>query len=663
MRRNAVPFAGPAAGMMLMAALAAATLGVVVGMRVAERDFVRQHWWLVALLVVGIVDAAVGSALLSRLPRRRVGWCLLLGGAAAVVAVVLATAPGYPIAPSPAWDEIGATESWARPLAAGVLVALVPWELAVGQRSRRWESAWWITAALVAASVVGEAAGARAPGLDVVDLATWLVAGSATAATALLVADWWRSRGGDDALRGWIAAGAVVAWLAVVPERVGIDAWGLPGSHVVGALMLLATIPLLLVGVVVRALRDRPGRFHGLAHDVISWLVLSAAIVAVYTVAVAGVGRALGGADSTWLLVVATGVIAVAAEPARHRVRAAVDRLVWGDRDDPLTVVRGVVDRVGADTDGELLPTLAGSLQRELRLDAVAIDVRTSTGWQRAASVGPPTARRRTVLLGQHGETIGRLVVGWEHGPHLRVKDERVLGALAGPLALAVGWVRLADELRRSTDAVASTREAERRRLRRDLHDGLGPSLTGVSLGVRAAARQLERSPQADTVASSRLLLERTADEVDLLVGEVRRIVRDLRPTALDRAGLDDALRAFLRTVDDRVDVSTELPASVPGLSAAAEVAVYRTVSEAVTNVVRHARASRCRVTVEITDGGRWLEAVVADDGIGAGRDPTPGVGLTAMRERAAELGGRVDVVPRVPNGTTVRLRVPLDAT
>ena len=170
--------------------------------------------------------------------------------------------------------------------------------------------------------------------------------------------------------------------------------------------------------------------------------------------------------------------------------------------------------------------------------------------------------RTRVVELQQRGEVVGRLVVGWEHGPSLRARDERVLAELAGPLGLAVGWVRLAAELRRSSVSIVSAREEERRRLRRDLHDGLGPALTGVSLGLRTAVRQLERSPHAQALTPSRDLLDRVADEVDALVIEVKRVVRDLRPTALDQLGLVDAVGEFTRTFGDTVEFHLSMPSA-----------------------------------------------------------------------------------------------------
>ena len=142
------------------------------------------------------------------------------------------------------WGNLAGGDTWARPVATGVLAALVPWELAVTGRRTRYEAVWWSTAALIAVIAIGAAAGVRSPGFDVVDVATWLLAASATAATVRLVALWRKgARHDDDPLPGWLAGGAVVAWLAVVPERFGIWGWSFPGGDVVGPILLLATLP------------------------------------------------------------------------------------------------------------------------------------------------------------------------------------------------------------------------------------------------------------------------------------------------------------------------------------------------------------------------------------------------------------------------------------
>jgi signal transduction histidine kinase len=330
---------------------------------------------------------------------------------------------------------------------------------------------------------------------------------------------------------------------------------------------------------------------------------------------------------------------------------------VFGSRDDALAVVQRIVDHVGTDTGDDLLPALARSLERGLRFDAIAIDVAMpGGGWERAASVGRDTEHRHEVVLCHRDEVVGRLVVGWEHAPSMRAHDEQLLDQLAGPLGLAVSWVRLAADLRRSRLATVSAREEERRRLRRDLHDGVGPTLTGVSLGLRTAVRQLDRAAIARSSHPSPAMLTRLAEEVDGVVQEIKQIVRDLRPTALDQLGLIGAVSEFTRLLADDLEIHLSLPSAPPQLPAAVEVAVYRIVTEALTNVVRHANAERCWLRIVADD---LVEIDVIDDGIGIDQPRSDGVGVTAMRERAAELGGAVRFLPVATCGTHLHVQLP----
>ena len=495
--------------------------------------------------------------------------------------------------------------------------------------------------------------GARA-GRVIVDLV-------AVVAVALLALRWRDRRGlSDDPLPAWLLAGGVAATLAVVPPTIAVVGDHLPAPDVVAPLLLIATVPLLVVGALIELVRQAPSGLERISHRFLEWVLLATGITVIYTGLVAGLGRLVGGNGPTWLLVAATGVIAVLVEPARRHVRALVDRLVYGSRDDTLSLVRQVMVRVGSTNEGEeLLPALAASLGREMRLDAVAIDVAGPGGWERAASYGvespPPggTGHHREIPLVQHGEIVGRLMVGWADAASLRARDELTLQELAAPLALAVSWVRLAADLRRSSLAVLSAREEERRRLRRDLHDGLGPALTGISLGLRTAVRQLERAGASPVSVQ---LLARLAEEVDTTVLEVKRIVRDLRPSALDELGLVGAVAEFAHSFDGALALHLELPRQDPGLPAAVEVAVYRIVTEALTNVVRHAEAATCWLRIEARD---VVEIDVVDDGVGLPAGPPSGVGLAAMRERAAELGGSVTVSPNPPHGTRLHVRLP----
>jgi two-component system NarL family sensor kinase len=179
-----------------------------------------------------------------------------------------------------------------------------------------------------------------------------------------------------------------------------------------------------------------------------------------------------------------------------------------------------------------------------------------------------------------------------------------------------------------------------------------------VALGLDQVAARLD-----DDLPGARALLGELKGETSAAVDDVRRLVHDLRPPALDELGLVAALRQqtdrlALRSPGLQIRVDSD--PVLPPLSAATEVAAYRIAVEAVTNSVRHARARSCHVQVG-ADGALRLEVV--DDGSGIADGTQPGVGLAAMRERAAEVGGTCTVAPADVRGTRVLAVLPLDAS
>jgi signal transduction histidine kinase len=211
----------------------------------------------------------------------------------------------------------------------------------------------------------------------------------------------------------------------------------------------------------------------------------------------------------------------------------------------------------------------------------------------------------------------------------------------------------LTADLARPPAQPPAARDAERRRLRRDLHDGLGPALAGMAFRIDATARLLPIEPgrAADQLATMRADLRGA-------IGDVRRLVDGLRPAALDELGLVNALRAQASRTGD-VIVEVDAPPSLPALPAAVEVAAYRIITEAMTNVARHAAARTCTVRLSADTA---LRIEIADDGRGLPEHPRPGVGLTSMRERAAELGGACSTESRPGAGTLISIRLPLTA-
>jgi len=230
--------------------------------------------------------------------------------------------------------------------------------------------------------------------------------------------------------------------------------------------------------------------------------------------------------------------------------------------------------------------------------------------------------------------------------------DRAVLELLAAPLAVAVRATALSEEVQSSRERIVGAREEERCRLRRDLHDGLGPALTGIAFGADAAGNLLRTDPER-----SAELLTQLRTQAGEAIADVRRLVYELRPPSLDELGLVGALQRHVEQRQTGPVVAIEAPSQLPALPAAVEVAAYRIAMEALTNAARHSGADRIEVRLSCNGG---LEIDVTDDGP-ALAPWTPGVGLTSIGERATELGGRWSAGPS-GGGGRVWARLPLEA-
>jgi len=364
-------------------------------------------------------------------------------------------------------------------------------------------------------------------------------------------------------------------------------------------------------------------------------------------------GRQLAERDAA---VVAMLLVTAGYGPLRHRLWLAFRRLVLGRRDDPYRVVAGLAEQLERSTSpsGELL-AVAQAVALAFRSPYVAVEVDWPGGERVVATYGKTAGATKALPITYRGERVGRVVLP-ASGPRvaLSARDERLLGDVVRQAAIAARAAHLAQELQRSREQIVAAREEERRRLRRDLHDGLGPTLGGVALRIDAARNVGAQKPQeADK------LLKQAREDVTSAVADVRRLVHDLRPPALDDVGLLGAVRqqaARLRAPGLTVTVDGD--AGLDGLPAAVEVAAYRIASEALTNVARHASATTCQVRLAITDGALVVEVI--DDGVGIRAGTPSGVGLVSLRERAAELGGDCRIECPDGRGTTVLARLPM---
>ncbi|HET7518023.1 MAG TPA: histidine kinase, partial [Actinomycetes bacterium] len=438
-----------------------------------------------------------------------------------------------------------------------------------------------------------------------------------------------------------------LAWLLVV-----IIPWVVL-SFFIGANPLFEWFGLLLpVAIAVGVLRYRLLGIEVVVRRGLVYGALTAAVVGVYLLVTTVAGARLDPAPLPG--VVAAALVAVGLTPLRDRLQTGVDRLVYGDRRDPMRAVTRLGDRMAAAGEPDLLPTVLATVTDAVRAPGAAV----------VAPDGSVLAVHGAEPAGGNVEQLGLRVGGRDLGK-LRIAprtpeepygdgDRRLLAALAPQVAVVVRALELAEALEAERDRVVAATRQERDRLRRDLHDGLGPSLSGVGLGLQA----LQDAQAVSDAAASEQLLGRIREEVATAVGEVRRILEDLRPAVLDRTRLPDAVRQHASTIaTGQLDVSVNA-AQLPPVPADVEAAAYRIIQEALTNVVRHADAHHAHITLAASDSTLIVE--VADDGHGIrgqGRDGA--VGLASMRQRAEVLQGslRVDTGDR---GTTVVATLPL---
>jgi signal transduction histidine kinase len=645
-------------------AIAALVALAVAGSVVAAAVDSGQHAEYVNEIVAAVVTAitaVIGAVVALAQPRNVIGWLILGGAALAGTAEALTelgvhgvrTNPGS----VPAAVYLVTFGVIARAIASVLFIAAVPAYFPDGRLpGPRWS---WVRWSLIVAVVATIAGGLIAPietrlgqhwhgpftpggelgdnlqGIDVLGVVFTVVAGAG--AIAGLVSRW-RRRGPvvrQQLLLFACAVAVSVLFLIGVLITVSVSSSGGPSRAIFG----LAGLPL-PIAVAIATLNHGLYDLRRAANRTILWLLMTSSIAAIYVVVVVSAAALSPDRRAWWPPAIAATVAAVALFPLRNRLHLLVHRVVYGRWREPYAVLSGLAARLEAAADVDLLLDAA---VKELgtELDLRDISVRDRDGTVLAGAAEPAD---ESVPLQAYGVTVGELTY---RRPDRQLSESEIL--LIRDLARHLGGTlharALFNDLQRTRERLVLAREEERRRLRRDLHDGIGPALAGLTLKAETARALLPAG--ADGSADQ---LQDLSDEIRATVVDVRRVVEGLRPPALDELGLDGACRQAVdrltRAAGVTADVQTNTDLS--RLPAAVEVAAFRIILEAVTNVVRHARAQRC--CVSLTRSSTALVVTIADDGAGlveGSRDA--GNGLATMRERADELGGSLSVVRTSP--------------
>ena len=646
---------------------------VVHGVNVAEApgDGTPTYWLM--SLCAAVAFGGTGALLVRAQPRHAVAW-VLLGIAASLGGTLLASQWGVYALESRPDAPAGSAALWVGSwlwvpgfLAIPTLLVLL---LPDGRLpAPRWRPVGWVVAAALVEQTlvwavtpydaqdapieVGSATNPfgteLATSSAVVAVGALLVGAALVGGLAALPVRWRSAAPGTEQRTRlkWVLLGAA---LTVVGLAIGFL---VPTSS--GAVQGLAMLPL-PAACLLAAWRHGLWDVDLVINRSLVYGALTTVVVAVY-VAVVGVLGGLAGSHAG-APVVATAVVAVLAQPLHLRLQRAVNRLVHGDVRDPYAALARLGEELGAAKDpavvGEqVLPSVVAAVARVLRVPYAALELRDGSTVASGAPAGGAEVR---VPLTYAGDDVGELVVA-ERAGGLARSERRLLADLSRQAAVAVHGLLLGRDLQRSRELLVSAREEERRRVHRELHDGVGPTLASAALQVETARELVGSDPGAATV-----ILDRAALRLRTAVDDVRAVVHGLRPQPLDDLGLAGALTELgARFSGPDRTVTTEV-AALPETSAAVDVAAYLVAAEALTNSVRHGSPSR--VEVRLGPVGDGLVLRVADDGRGVPAQARPGVGLRSMRERAEELGGRLVTGPGLGGkGTMVEMWLPTEAT
>ncbi len=472
-----------------------------------------------------------------------------------------------------------------------------------------------------------------------------------------------RSKGIERARMKWLVYAAILILIAgafTLPYWLSGNLSNGPALELSIVLTNLVTLGI-AVAVTIAIVGYRLYDIDVIINRTLVYSVMTGVIILIYSLVV-GTASVFFGSSGNWLLaLVATGLVAVLFQPIRDRLQRGVNRLLYGQRDEPFEVLTRLgqsLEQSAADT---ALPALVDTVAQALRLPYVDLQERQGDRFVTVAATGRPVDDPVSFPMIYQAEEIGRLLVGSRTpGETLGAADEHLLRNIARQAGATVYDTRLTADLQRSRQQIVASREEERRRLRRDLHDGLGPSLASLLLEARVLRRMIREDP-----AAAEGLADEIQADIRATIDDVRRVVNELRPPALDDLGLVPALQvmaAKLGRSDDQgapgLSVQVDAPADLPSLPAAVEVAAYRIVQEGLANVLHHAQARQAVVRIRVNGD---LRVEVWDDGAGFQTRRRGGVGLISMRERAAELGGRCEISSTPGGGTLITATLPIN--
>lgn len=455
--------------------------------------------------------------------------------------------------------------------------------------------------------------------------------------------------------------GFLLFWIPVnfVPELSQVERT-IALYDIVGGTLLIVSYALLPLSIGYALLRYRLWDIDPIIHRTLVYILLTVVIVVLYTGLAVFLGSMLEPLGNFTVSLFATGLIAVLFQPLYQFLQKSVNRWLYGERENPYRVIsrlgQNLEDSISPDA---ILSTIVNSVRKAFKLPYAAIILKQEDLILDTVSSGNNTGEVLKWSIVYHQKKVGELHISPRSpGEEFSTADNNLLKDLTRQTGIAIHAIGVNLELQRARERLVFTREEERLRLRRDLHDELGSQLASQNLLLDTVYRQIETNPQA-----ARELLTKLKMHTQDAIHGIRRLVHDLRPPSLDDLGLVGAVREGIENYQDKLLFSFIVPDRLPSLTAAVEVAAFRIIQEAVANVVKHAKATSCQIIIEVEDGDRFIFLKVKDNGRGVYLNSQSGIGLNTMRERAEELGGTFQIIDNEPVGTQIIVQLPLQET
>ncbi len=641
-------------------------------------------------VLVGVFFAysIVGALIVTRLPQNRVGWIFLASGLLLQVWVFSYRYAAYGLEERPgslpAAELLAWVSEWSVVLGLGLAFTFLLLLFPTGRLvSRRWGAVAWFAAFAIGFTTITWATtpgrlsefaqvtnpvGIAAVGrLDLPGLGWVLTVLAIVASAVSLVVRYVRSTGLERRQIQWFVYAAVVMAVALVVVSIASESQSSPIGVAADVLLPVAFVALPAAAYVAIFKNDLYD-LELVVSKTITFGVLTALITGSYVAVVVGVGAVVGtiGESNLVLSVLATAIVAIAFQPARVRVQRLANRLVYGERATPYEVLAELSHRMGDAIEAEeVLPQMArvvtegtGALRAELWL-VVGRHLHRLSSWPPESGsptlpltegrLPPVPGATRTVEVHHQGELIGAVALTMPPGRTLTPTEDRLLADLAAQAGLVLRNVRLFEELKASRRRIVSAQDEERRRLERDIHDGVQQRLLALALTLKMTAARVGHDPNEAVIES----LDDAAGEARETLVELRRLARGIHPAIITEGGLVAALESLAERTPLPVEMQVPDPERLP---APVEVTVYYVVAEALTNAVKHAAASKVAVDVVRSDGRILVEVV--DDGSG-GALASPGSGLSGLGDRVAALGGHLQIDSPPGRGTRIQVDIP----